>query len=185
MIFITSDWHFGHDIEFIYKNRGFSSVEEMGETLIEKHNSCISQNDDVFVLGDLTLGDYNKGKSCIRRLNGKLHVILGNHDTRNRQIVYFSLSNVVEILHAKVIRYKRHEFYLSHYPSLTGNLHNDDLSKMIINLYGHTHQRENNFFNDLPYMYHCGVDSHNMYPITLDSALDEMYNKIEHCKTFL
>lgn len=184
MIFVTSDWHFGHDIEFIYRSRGFSSLEEMEGTIIEKYNDCVSQNDDVFVLGDLMLGDYDRGKSCIGRLKGRLHVILGNHDTKDRQIVYFSLPNVVEIVYAKVICYKKHDFYLSHYPSFTGNLLNDDLSKMLIDLFGHTHQRHN-FFEGMPYMYHCGVDSHKMYPVTLDFALKEMYEKMEHCKSFL
>ena len=31
-IFVTSDLHFGHDREFIWKARGFNSVQEMNET---------------------------------------------------------------------------------------------------------------------------------------------------------
>ena len=33
-IYLTSDWHFGHDREFIWKARGYSSVEEMNEDQI-------------------------------------------------------------------------------------------------------------------------------------------------------
>ena len=35
-IWITSDLHFGHDREFIWKARGFNSIEEMNETIIQK-----------------------------------------------------------------------------------------------------------------------------------------------------
>ena len=31
MLFFTSDWHFNHDREFVWKQRGFSSVDEMNE----------------------------------------------------------------------------------------------------------------------------------------------------------
>ena len=40
-IYLTSDWHFGHDREFIWKARDYSSVEEMNEDQIDKINSLI------------------------------------------------------------------------------------------------------------------------------------------------
>ena len=43
-IFLTSDMHFGHDREFIWKARGYSSVEEMNEDYIEKWNSIVTKN---------------------------------------------------------------------------------------------------------------------------------------------
>ena len=56
-IFLTSDMHFGHDREFIWKARGYSSIEEMNEDYVEKWNSVISDEDDVYILGDLMLGE--------------------------------------------------------------------------------------------------------------------------------
>ena len=35
MIYFTSDTHFGHDRAFIYKPRGFDSLEEMENKIIE------------------------------------------------------------------------------------------------------------------------------------------------------
>ena len=55
-IFLTSDLHFGHNKEFIYKVRGFNSIEEMNEAIIERWNSVVNNDDDVYVLGDLMLG---------------------------------------------------------------------------------------------------------------------------------
>lgn len=35
MIYFTADLHFGHNKEFIYKKRGFNSVDEMNNKIIE------------------------------------------------------------------------------------------------------------------------------------------------------
>ena len=43
----------------------------------------------------------------------------------------------------------------------------------ILNFYGHTHQ-EDNFYNGNPYMYHVGMDSHNLTPISIDEILEEV-----------
>ena len=84
-IYLTSDWHFGHDREFIWKARGYSSVEEMNEDQIDKINSLIKPEDNLYILGDFMLGDTDKGMEYIKRIKGNLHIILGNHDTQNRQ----------------------------------------------------------------------------------------------------
>ena len=55
---------------------------------------------------------------------------------------------------------------------------------MSCNFYGHTHQTSN-FYNDMPYMYHVGVDSHDGYPVDIDVAIEEMHQKVRECKDFL
>ena len=55
-IYVTSDLHFGHDREFIWKARGYNSVNEMNEDYVHKWNITVDNNDDVYVLGDLMLG---------------------------------------------------------------------------------------------------------------------------------
>lgn len=183
-IWITSDWHFNHQREFIYIPRGFSSVEEMNEAIIARHNQLVQPEDDVYVLGDLMLGDSEKGIECIKRMNGKLHIVRGNHDTDRRWELYKSLPNVVEMDNAIYLKYKRHNFYMSHYISLTGNLEKESLTQMTLNLFGHTHQKDN-FYMDMPYLYHVGVDSHNCRPVLLDDIIEEMHQKVEECKRFL
>lgn len=183
-IWVTSDWHFGHDREFIWKARGFISVDEMNEYLIACHNAVVKPDDDVYVLGDLMLGDTEKGLSCVKRMHGKLHIVRGNHDTDKRWELYKSLPNVVEMDNAIYLKYKKHHFYLSHYISLTGNLEKESLTQMTLNLFGHTHQKDN-FYMDMPYLYHCGVDSHKCFPVNLDDIIKEMHDKVRECKEFL
>lgn len=77
--FLTSDWHFNHSKEFIYKPRGFDSAEEMNSALVERHNSLVTSEDDVYILGDLCLGgaeSLEKSRELISSMNGKLHVVL-------------------------------------------------------------------------------------------------------------
>lgn len=182
-IWLCSDWHFGHDREFIWKARGFNSVEEMNTAILTGHNKCVQENEDVYVLGDLMLGDSEKNIKWIKQMNGKLHIVLGNHDTDRRIKMYKELPNVVEVAYAIMLKYKGYHFYLSHYPAYTGNLEKESLKQMTLNLYGHTHQTTN-FFEDRPYMYHVGMDSHKCLPVDLNSIIQHIKVKVDECKSF-
>lgn len=182
-IFITSDTHFGHQRGFLYEPRGFSSIEEHDEEIIKRWNETVGSEDDVYLLGDLMLNDNEHGMECLRRLNGKLHIVRGNHDTDARWELYKTLPNVVEM--ADVIRLKvgRQRYYLSHYPTLTGNLESEHLSQMEINVFGHTHQQIE-FYQDMPFMYHCGLDTHGR-PILLENIRQRCKEKVQECVNML
>lgn len=183
-IFLTSDLHFGHDREFVWKVRGYDSVQDMNLTQVQKWNETVKDDDDVYILGDLMLGSA-AGIEFIKQLKGRLHIVLGNHDTATREAMYRELPNVVEVAEVGLrLKYNKHHFVMTHYPMLTGNLEKESLKQMTLNLYGHTHQ-STNFFNDMPFMYHVGVDSHNGYPVLLDDAIEEMYAKVKECISFL
>lgn len=185
MIYFTSDLHFNHDRAFIYSPRGFPNVEEMNEAIVERFNSIVKPDDDLYVLGDLCLGpDIEANRVLLSRLNGLLHVTWGNHDTARRKQLYAELPNFVEARMVIPLKYRGYNFYLSHYPTITGNLNEKFLKQMTLNLYGHTHQ-DTNFYEDRPYMYHVGVDSHNCYPIAIDQVIDDMKEKIKECEEYL
>ena len=79
-IWVTSDTHFNHANIIKYCNRPFSSVEEMNETIIANWNKVVSERDIVYHLGDFALGDKSLIPNILRRLNGCIKVIMGNHD---------------------------------------------------------------------------------------------------------
>lgn len=168
-----------HDREFIWKARGFNSIEEMNSTYISNWNSFIDSEDDVYILGDLMLGD-KSNISFLKELNGRIHIALGNHDTNTRQNMYLQLPNVVEMSWAIRLDYRKYHFLMTHWPCMTGNLEQESLKHGILNLFGHTHQKDN-FFNDMPFMYHVGVDSHNGIPVLLDDIIEEMHAKVNEC----
>ena len=138
MVFFTSDLHFGHDREFIYKSRGFDSVEEMNESLIFNWNELIDPEDEIYVLGDLMMNDISKGAECWKRLKGKKYVILGNHDSNVRIRLYRELPNTEISGYALPYKYMNYNFFLSHYPTITFNYDTDEpLSVQVIDLCGH------------------------------------------------
>lgn len=170
-----------HNREFLYKPRGFDNVWDMNNAIVENWNKVVDIDDDIYVLGDLMLNDNDEGARLIKSLKGKLHIILGNHDTDTRVMMYNMFWNVEEVSYATVLKYNGYHFYLSHYPTFTANLEKESLKKCTINLYGHTHQK-NNFYNDIPFMYHVGVDSHNCTPVLLDDVIAECEAKVAECK---
>lgn len=184
-IFLTSDTHLGHDREFLWGPRGFTSSQEHDEAVIKNWNETVSAEDTVYHLGDLMLGDNLYGIECVKRLNGHIKLIRGNHDTDARWKLYEKLPNVELVGWADVIKYKKYNFYLSHHPTLTSNLEKAPHLRMhLINLYGHTHQM-GKFYQDMPYMFHVGLDSNDNRPILLDDAIELMKEETKRCIALL
>lgn len=173
MIFFTSDTHFMHDKEFLWGGRKFSSTAAMSEEIVRRWNAVVSPEDEVYHLGDLVLSDIDAGMEYVRRLNGKIHLIRGNHDTDKKVEVYRTSPNIVSIEWATMIKYKKRHIFLSHCPSITRTPEETPNKQGILNFYGHTHQ-EDNFYSGNPYMYHVGMDSHNLTPISIDEILEEV-----------
>lgn len=187
MIYFTSDLHLGHDRFFIWYQRGFKSVEEMNEGIISRWNSRITDEDDVYILGDLVMGGV-ENVEMLERLNGKLHIIFGNHDGPKKREAYAELDNVIECGWATELKYRKYTFFLSHYPTMVINDEIKDLNSLRecpLNLFGHTHQELSNFYNDDCRMYHVGVDSHNCYPVAIDDVINSMKRKFEVQKSVI
>lgn len=174
-----------HDRQFIYGPRGFNSVEEMNEAIIARHNEVVGEDDDVYVLGDLMLGDNENGLDCIERLKGRIHIVLGNHDTNVREMKYRYLArNVVEVAAAIRLKYKKYHFFLTHFPYMTGNLERESLTQTTCNLHGHTHSQQK-FYNDIPFMYNVAVDAHDCYPVEIEDVIADMEAEVRKCKSYL
>lgn len=157
----------------------------MNESIVERFNSIVTKDDELYLLGDCILGDSKTSIEYLQRLNGKIHIILGNHDTAARKALYEKLDNVVEVKYAGMLQFGPYRFYLSHYPTITTNIDDHgELKRIVINLYGHTHQ-QTNFFNEIPTMYHVGVDSHNCCPVEVQDIINDIKQKIEDCKRYL
>lgn len=80
MQFFTSDTHFNHKKILEYCNRPFKDVDEMNGRMIALWNSKVMPDDEVYHLGDFAFGSRTEAKAIRERLNGKIHLILGNHD---------------------------------------------------------------------------------------------------------
>jgi len=180
-IFFTSDTHFGHQPEFLWKPRGFSSVEEMDETIIENWNKVVKPTDIVYHLGDTILNDNAHGLECFKRLNGQIFLIYGNHDSDARKNLLFTElpGKMLGGWYAWLIKYNKLSIYMSHYPTLTSNYDEKHFSQHVLSLHGHTHQRTNWLDPKNPFLYHVGLDSHNNTPVHIDEVITDIRQRWE------
>lgn len=172
-IWITSDWHFMHNKPFIYEARGFDNVYDMNEAIIERHNEVVDDKDVVYCLGDSMLGkDYMSGLECIKRLKGKLKLVIGNHDTDARLEMYRLCWNVKFVEFGYRIKVGKKSLWLSHYPQLVANF---DENKPVYSIYGHHHSPEH-FNPAIPHGFQVSMESNNCYPIELTEVI-KLINK--------
>lgn len=184
-IWFTSDLHLNHSKIIEYCNRPFSNVEEMNEMLINNWNSVVKPEDIVFCLGDIALGGSGAWNTLIPRLNGKIHLILGNHDIRNWRESYKKLfESVSEQLTVEI---DKKTFILTHFPLLC--YHGTWETEMnVINLIGHVHTlKANNSGKDFerlqylfPTQYDVGVDFNDYRPISYNQVMEKIKYQIEH-----
>ena len=182
-IWITSDLHIGHNKEFLYESRGFQTVEEHDKTLVSNWNDLVDKEDIVYVLGDIMLkhsledDDFSYGLEILKQLKGNMVIIRGNHDSEAKIEKYKTCSNVISAGDAALyLNYPAtgsYHFYLSHYPTLVSHEKLKHMKTALINLYGHTHQKEH-FYNEHPYMYCVCLDAHEMKPVLLDDIIEEI-----------
>lgn len=181
MIYFTSDWHIGHDKPFLYEPRGFTNIIDHDTAVVKKCNEIVRSDDELWILGDLALNPDNENEwnRIYYNLNCQhVHFVQGNHDSDNRIDKYineywFEYHGYVDVLH-----YSKHKtFYLSHYPTITDNF-DDNKRNHVINLYGHTHQ-STNFYQNNPYMYHVGLDSHNLYPVSIEQIIEDINKQVK------
>jgi calcineurin-like phosphoesterase family protein len=82
--FFTSDHHFGHAKIIEHCKRPFADVDEMTEVMIERWNAVVGPHDDVWHLGDFAYRMRPEAvERVFRRLRGRKHLIVGNHDDKH------------------------------------------------------------------------------------------------------
>lgn len=178
MIYFSSDLHFNHNKDFLYSPRNFDSIELMNMTIINNWNSIVKDEDEVYILGDLMLGDNEAGMSFLKLLKGKLHIIIGNHDTEPRIKLYKTLENVVEVCYATQLKYKKAYFFLCHYPTCVGNF---DDNKKVWCLCGHSHT-QNKFIDMDKKCYHVELDCHDNKPVEISEIIKDI-NQYKNIRT--
>ncbi|SCW42623.1 Calcineurin-like phosphoesterase superfamily protein [Ruminococcaceae bacterium YRB3002] len=172
MIYFTSDMHFGHNRDFIYKARGFENIAEHDQALIANWNDIVDDRDTVYVLGDIMLKDNVNGRKCWNQLKGIKKIVWGNHDSQPRRAVLSDCFNTEVLGDAATVRIKGHTYYLSHYPSLTGNYDQDKArGKIVFNLCGHTHTTDRFSDIDKGPIYHVELDCHDLKPVSIDEII--------------
>ena len=200
-LFFTSDSHFHHTKIIEFCNRPFSSVEEMDEKLIEKWNSVIKPEDTVFHLGDFAWGGSQVWNDVLNKLNGHIHLILGNHDMKNLRQGYMEKFESVSF--QKQIYVENRCIYLNHYPFLCyGGVYRTG-DQAVWQLFGHVHSQPQHYgleniddeevreilTKDLarlqylyPTQYDVGVDNNDYTPVSFDQIKTKIIDQMEKSK---
>ena len=182
-IFFTSDLHFGHENVIRFDNRPFNTVKEMDEEMIKRWNAKVGKGDIVYVLGDfIWKAATNEAVSIIRRLNGQIILIKGNHDrflhnaaAKKALAGIKDYDDICVTLEDGTTR----RCILSHYfiPFYNGHRY------QAIHLHGHSHFTEESAeevritteLNEKGYdlkIYNVGCMYWNYTPVTLDEILE-------------
>ena len=182
--FFTSDTHFNHANIIKFCNRPFKDVEQMNDVMIANWNSVIGKDDTVFHLGDFCLGGEAEWTKILDRLNGKIYLIMGNHDLKNIRQGFISRFEHVAMQMRIEIGKKR--IYLCHYPFLCfEGSYKDDVWQ----LFGHVHTRRSNSGIDAgrlqylyPTQYDVGVDNNNFTPVSFGQVKRIIDKQVEQSK---
>lgn len=171
--FIISDTHFSHYNIIKFNGRPFASVIDMNESIIKNWNNNISSNDIVYHLGDVGFGNSKIINDILYRLNGEIHLIVGNHEKTvlsNKQSCqrFSSIKDYYQFKYRSE-NGKEYFFVMSHYPFLTWNRsHYGSIS-----LHGHCHSKENS--RDIK-RFDVGVDANNFTPVNIEYIIDFFKN---------
>ena len=101
---------FGHQKDFLWEPRGFTSSNEHDIAVIQRYNDIVSDEDVVYILGDVCMGDLESGINKLKQLKGHKHLIRGNHCTDNKVSRYIEENIFESIQYATMIKYKKYNF---------------------------------------------------------------------------
>lgn len=160
MYWLTGDEHYHHNKWFIFGERGFSSIEEMNEILIQNHNEVVGKRDIVIHAGDFCwLKNKDYVNVIIKRLKGQHIFLKGSHD-------YWLPKNAPTRWEKKIGDYY---FVVDHYAMRTwARSHYNSF-----NIHAHSHGR----LPPIGKQHDCGVDNNNLYPVSDEQIIEIMKDR--------
>ena len=185
MKYFTSDTHWGHSRVIEYSNRPYKDIDEMDEALISNWNAEVKPNDEVYHLGDVAFCQSDKLKSILQRLNGRKHLIWGNHDQviqkdRSLQELFVWCRHYHEISIPSATDKYPLKIVLFHFPILEWNRGHHGA----IHLHGHTHGKCKYPWGEAgehgvveSKILDVGVDVQGYKPISVDRVIELVKDK--------
>lgn len=150
MKYYIGDLHLGHFNIIRMDGRPFASSDEMDKTIIENWNSTVTDNDDVYILGDLAYRGENPSY-YLSQLKGKKHLIIGNHDEKwanrksrdyDRDAIGYLASHEMMTTVWDTLNGEKVQIKLCHYPLAEW----DGFFRDAYHIYGHIHNNLNDAY---------------------------------------
>jgi calcineurin-like phosphoesterase family protein len=158
--FFVSDHHFGHAGALGFYRRPFASVAEMDRLMIERWNSVVGREDQVWHLGDFAVRQRPERVALLlATLHGRKHLITGNND----DAAVTSSTGWETVQPYCELSVDGGHLVLCHYPFRTWR----NSGKGWINLHGHSHGR----LKPLPRQFDVGVEVWDFRPVQLAELL--------------
>lgn len=165
-IYSNPDYNPDKQWHFKYNNDKSVNLKLHNDCLVDLWNKRVSKGDEVYIMGDFA---YKNHLHFLMGLNGKKHLIIGNHDKAS-QDVYRNFSGVYDFGLRK--KFYGIEYTLCHYAmrSWANSCHGAR------HLYGHSHGRMPEFDNML--CFDVGIDVWGYAPVPFE-AIDEKMRTID------
>lgn len=138
--FYIADTHFSHTNIISHCSRPYQSAEDMDEDMVRRWNAVVRPDDVIYHLGDFSfeLGNAKRVRDIFSRLNGRKHLVLGNHDVVRDGAVHPTIAGLawaVPPTYALETRDGGQRVYLSHYAHRVWPAHHHGAW----HFYGHSH----------------------------------------------
>ena len=153
-IWFTSDTHYGHKNIIKFSNRPFNDVDHMNEELIKAWNRVVGDDDDVYHIGDVSLTNADKTHEILKRLNGNIYLITGNHEKSVLSKLY-NRDRFVWIKDYYELKIDNQLIVMCHYAFRVWNKSHHGA----IHLYGHSHDSMEGHGKEWGRSMDVGVDS--------------------------
>jgi len=137
VIYFTTDTHFCHDREFIYKERGFDSILQHDYILLQTICKTVKADDILWVLGDISWDDPVYYINLIAE-ECNVNVVTGNHDQQlinDKNKLYKNVKLFTGFVNTK---FEGQKVTLSHFPLLNWEKSHYNSWQ----LYGHLHNKQ-------------------------------------------
>lgn len=170
--FYTSDMHFNHENILRLCKRPFDNVMDMNNYIISAWNSVVTNNDMVYIVGDVAYRtDIESTVKILKGLKGKKVLIVGNHDKKNLKSADFrqcfmDIKDILTIYDDSV----QEKVVLCHYPMVEW----DGYFRGTYHVYGHIHSAVGNAFkcmSQLDKALNAGVDVNYFRPVIMPELI--------------
>ena len=173
----AADHHFDHTNIIKYANRPFACKEVMNIEMINRHNSVVAPDDDVYFIGDFSFCQPAKTVDILKQMNGRKYFIPGNHDKGmntaeiKAQFVRFYPYDSHPTIKVQGAGGQHQSIVLNHFAQRVWNRSHHG----VWHLYGHSH-------GSLPddpnaYSLDVGVDCWDFYPVSFAQIAQKMKQK--------
>lgn len=179
MNYYISDLHFGHSNAINFDHRPFADIEEMDRQLILNWNAKVTDDDNVYIIGDFCYRNKKPADWYLEQLRGHKYLVIGNHDryTLQNSRALSLLEQVDKMLH---VSDDGNQICLCHFPIAEWN----GCRRGHWHIYGHIHDKKDDtwlFMRKRERALNAAACINHYSPVTFSELLKNNQEFAESC----